>query len=1483
MIEPVIPKNDSDRLRSLYSYHILDTSPEKEFDEITSLAAEVCNVQSSLISFVDKDRQWFKSRYELDISHTERKTSFCAHAINIPNQILEVEDTSQDQRFEDNPLTIEDPKIRFYAGVPIVNEEGFALGTLCVIDSQPRVLNDFQKRALKTLSNQVMTQLELRRKLTELEQTHDRYQKLIENIQDIIYEMDWKGNYSYVNIPMSKMTGYSTDELTQMNYLEMIHEEDRDRVRRFYISNYRKKVENSYYEFRVLRKDKHVIWVGQNTHLDFEGTHLKKVRAVARDITEIVELRNTLRDSEAHYRLLSENATDLVCVQNAEGRYTYVSNSVKEMLGYEPSELIGKKPEDFIHPEDKKRLSRAGQLEFTYPKEQSRFEFRKIKNDGSYIWVECIAKPTVDNQGKVTSIQSAERDISERLGATKEIQKSAANLQALIENTNDLVWSIDKNYRLLTINSAFRDAVIMSGASPPEPGMIIPFNELKQEESEFWKVNYQKAFSGELFSVDTYDETGSEQNFEFSFSPIFDELGDEIIGVTVFGRNITERLRTNAKIRRDAVNLNALINSTNDLVWSIDQEYRFLATNTTFLSALQVIAAIKNPIGEVFPFQSLPRHLNAFWKNQFQKALTGEKVSFDYDLGTFGFEYVEFSLNPIFDIDNQGVIGVTVFGRDITERIKRNNEIQNSEAKLMSLIENTKDIIVSLDNKYQYMIINSATRDWMINNEIPEPRQGEVIPFDSLPAPVKVNWRRDIDRALSGESFTTEMTRFGNSKYDFSLSPIYGFDDRIIGVSLFGRDVSERYQKQRKLNKFLDGLRLINELASSSKLPHNELFNIALDVVCVFLEMEVGIISHIVGDVYIVKNCHTFNPSFKINIGDKFDFLNTYCSITYSKEEVLTIDEMRISQYSEHPCYRSTGLESYIGAVINVEDERYGTINFSSESTRNEPFDNYDSEFVQLLANWVGSEISRKQNEERLKEEKERAQQASMVKQQFLSTMSHEIRTPLNGIIGTTQILLRTEPRSDQKLHLETLQFSGNNLMALINDVLDFSKIEEGKLELEEADFSLKTLVDSIEKANLPLSEKRSLQFKLHYDSKLADHYIGDPVRLSQVLNNLISNAIKFTELGTVVLSLDLIKDKGDIHKIRFEVKDTGIGIPKDKQQYVFERFTQADSKTTRKYGGSGLGLSIISRLLDLMGSRIQLESEQGKGSKFYFVLELQKGEEIHTEISSASSEQSDALRGMHCLLVEDNEFNRVIAREFLSMWGVEVDEAIDGLDCLDMVKSQKYHMILMDLQMPNMDGYEATKNIRAMNGDYYQSVPILAFTASAMMDVKQKIKDFGMNDFITKPVMPETLFERIERHVNMGLLKNEASPSFEREYFAQDFEYLSKVTGNDKSKMNILLESFLKLLQKDLSEIKQKIEHSDLEGIRHYTHKFKSSFSMIGLTEMSRLSEEIESQIRDGVSEQEVLPKAQDWYQKLLDCQEEIIKNKKEFTREMS
>lgn len=581
----------------------------------------------------------------------------------------------------------------------------------------------------------------------------------------------------------------------------------------------------------------------------------------------------------------------------------------------------------------------------------------------------------------------------------------------------------------------------------------------------------------------------------------------------------------------------------------------------------------------------------------------------------------------------------------------------------------------------------------------------------------------------------------GNHKWVRSIGRV-DFDENKTPLRISGvfQDVTEAKEKEISLNDFLSGLKTLNKIASNANLSMDKQLEEALANASEYLGLPLAIISHIKGGKYTIKYAYSSHPDIPLEAGAEFELGKTYCAITLEHDDVLTIKHMGGSEYKGHPCYEAFALESYVGAPLYVKGKLYGTINFSSPQKRTAVKSN-EIEFIKLLSRWASSVMESSMDQKTILKEKEKAEKAAKVKSEFLSVMSHEIRTPMNSVIGITNLLLLDDPKIEQLENLNMLKSSSENLLVLINDILDYNKLDSGRIVFEEKDIDLRSLLRHNLKAFSTKVKDKGITLDMDVDQGVPEFVVSDPTRLNQVLTNLVSNAVKFTPTGGVKVNVELLKDYGEEVDVYFEIKDTGIGIPKESQELIFESFTQASTSTTRKFGGTGLGLAISKGIIEKFGSTINLKSIEGEGTSFYFTLKFRKGKHVERLTPGVPATKAMKLvKGLSVLVAEDNEFNKTILKKFLKSWDVEFKFANNGKEAVKLASEEKFDGVLMDLQMPVMDGYDAAELIKKKHPE----LKIIALTASALSEVQEKVVKSGMNGYVTKPFTPNELLESL-------------------------------------------------------------------------------------------------------------------------------------------
>ncbi len=517
-------------------------------------------------------------------------------------------------------------------------------------------------------------------------------------------------------------------------------------------------------------------------------------------------------------------------------------------------------------------------------------------------------------------------------------------------------------------------------------------------------------------------------------------------------------------------------------------------------------------------------------------------------------------------------------------------------------------------------------------------------------------------------------------------------------------------------------------------------------------------------------------------------------------------------------------------------------------------------------------DITERKRTNELIKAKELAERSAVMKEQFLANMSHEIRTPMNAVIGMTNLLRDTDLAPGQQKYVNGIQGASQHLLVLINDILDFSKIEAGKLDIETIEFNLSEVLHNILQTFKFKIKDKNLELELITEEGLPETLIGDPTRVMQILLNLVSNAIKFTDKGSVKVKTKLFSEDAENATIVFSVIDTGIGIPPEKVATIFDSFSQVSSTTTRRFGGTGLGLAITRKLIEMQGGSISVKSTVGEGSSFIFTLKMKKGEKGKSlEKNMTLTEIAMRPLGkLTILLAEDNELNQVVAKDTILKWGPEitVDIANDGIEAIDMLRGKVYDLVLMDVQMPRMNGYNTTRHIRQVLK--LTDIPIIAMTAYATQGEAEKTIMAGMNDYISKPFNPQKLYEKIvkvtpDKHppitnVNTEQTNNQqtAANGIDAETMANynaddangqvtyeekvtDFSFLNEAVGEDPELKSKMLSIMLKEVPEETDLMQEMLETENWHRLGAVAHKFKSAITYMGLHDTKEIVKTIQ------------------------------------------
>ncbi len=1173
-----IPENENQRLKALKGYGLLDTLTEAEFDRVTQLASIVCDVPIALVSLIDENRQWFKSEYGLGVKETPRELAFCGYAI-MGESVFEVEDALKDERFEKNDLVTGYPHIRFYAGQPLIDPNGFALGTLCVIDRKPKQLTEAQKKVLELMSQQIMALITERRQKQELES----FEKLFQLSNDLICIAGQDGFFIKVNPSFEKMLGWDTQWLLNTSFFDLIHPNDlqltKDALAQLATGQnavtlqHRVKIADGGYKL--------LEWTATPEPLTGE------IFAIGRDITELMAKEHQLAASEERLRVFFENSQGLMCTHDLAGNFLSVNSAGATILGYTTTELLHKSLFDIIPKERHPYLN--GYLAEIKEKGKSTGQLiTRHKNGATLIWMYNNVLENSQGPGNEYVIGNA-IDITEKYYLENDLRRT----KQMLEQTNTVArvggWEADIVKQKVYWTAVTKE--LHGVAQDFEPDLTNMIGFYKEGESRF---KIKKA----LHQIITQ---GTPLNLELQI-------------VNQYGQETWVRAMANAEFENGVCK--RIFGSFQD----IDERKR----------AELALAASRKLLNDVF------------------QAASGVSI-----IAT----------------DKQGLI--TVFNTGAENLLGYSAD---------EMVGKQTPAIIHLEEEV-------VLRGKQLTEELGHAVEGFRVFVEKL------------ETQVAEEREWTYLTKDGQ-KLIVSLvaTAIRNTENTITGYLGIATDITERKNIETAL--FTEKARL------SAFVAHAPAAVAMLDKNMVFIAAS----NRWVED-YELEGRQITGVSYY----EMFPNVSEKRKARHQRVLQGAVEKMEIDHYSNE----KTGKKIYINWEMRPWYQFDGAIGGIMISTQD-----------------ITGIISQ---QEELKAAKLLAEQASVAKSEFLANMSHEIRTPLNGVIGFTDLVLKTKLNETQQQYLTIVNHSANALLGIINDILDFSKIEAGKLELDIEKSDLYEMCCQATDIITYQVQTKGLEMLLNIAPDLPRFIWVDHVRLKQIIINLLGNAAKFTEKGEIELKIEALAQNGDQTTIRFAVRDTGIGIKREKQSKIFEAFSQEDGSTTKKYGGTGLGLTISNRLLGLMGSKLQLISAPGRGSTFYFevAVKTEQGDTIDWE----NIEQIK-----NVLIVDDNDNNRLILEQMLLLKNIHTVSAKNGFEALQfLAEGTKFDVILMDYHMPFMDGLETIRKIRQSFYSTSLEQPIMLLHSSS--DDGRIIKacdDLQVSHRLVKPIKMQDLYNAL-------------------------------------------------------------------------------------------------------------------------------------------
>jgi PAS domain S-box-containing protein len=1093
------------------------------------------------------------------------------------------------------------------------------------------------------------------------------------------------------------------------------------------------------------------IWAKSAPLYDSTGNIVGAIESI-RDITDRKRTDEALKESESKFRLLFERSADAMFLldgkkyidcNKAEMRMMRCSTK-EELLNIYPFQIAPERQPNgrLSYEEAEEMMSKA------FQNGTHRFEWIRCRVDGEMFPVE-ITLTSIPWKGKQI-LHAVVKDITDRKLAELALMESEDRFRMLSEKSPLGISLVRKDSTFEYINPRFLE---LFGYTCDELVTKQKWFELAYPDPTY----REQAIT--LWEKDLIDhpEVGALKEREFTIR-CKDGTNKIVLirSVLLEGdrklqtyEDVTERKHAEQALKASEEKYRLLFENANEsIVVAQDDRIKFFNPKFLIATGYSEQELISKPFEEFIHPDDKEMVIN----NYIQR-IKGEHANQLYSFRIIdknGFiKWLEISAVLI---TWEGKPATLNFLTDITDRKQAGEALEEKESKYRLLVEGQTDLVVKVDTEGRFLFVSPTyCRTFgmtekellgkrfmpLVNEEDQEKTAKEMeklykppyICYIEQEAKTKDGWRWLAwnDKAILNEN---------------------GKIDAIIGI---GRDITERKRAEEALrNKdiLLGGM----AVATNILLTETDL-NYAINQTLELLGAAIGADRVYIFEIFKSKTKeYSATRHFEwsrdnvASLTDNPNLPDSLCNPIISRWiEILSAGHpikcsVQEASMSERAILDPENIKSFLAIPIMIEGKFWGFVGFyDCHSER--IWTGIEISILQASAASIGGAMARKFVENDIRKAKESAEYAAKAKSDFLANMSHEIRTPLNAVVGLTGLLLTTDLSREQYDYVETIRSSGDSLLSVINDILDFSKIDSGKMDLEAQPFDLRRCIENSVDIIATKASQKCLSTSYSIDDNTPETFIGDPIRLSQVLSNLLCNAVKFTEKGEVTIRVSSQKLKGSCHEIHFAIKDTGIGIPENKMSRLFQSFTQVDSSTTRKYGGTGLGLAISKRLAELMGGKIWVKSEVGKGSTFHFRI-LAEATQIKpinkdTSLVSENEIQADPNPAMRILMAEDNIINQKVMLRMLNKLGYLADVACNGLEVLHALECQPYDVILMDVQMPEMDGIETAKKIREKWSDWPK---IVAITAYALQGDREKCLAAGMDDYISKPVKLEEL-----------------------------------------------------------------------------------------------------------------------------------------------